>query len=151
MYARKESPPLERRVAPRRGILAPPPGLDRHPAKHPNQCVNHFLNFFLSEIVLHYKDKSIDPDNATEVGRRIKDNVCLCSPCVIVFMSCHVGLGTIGQSIANSTRCKVFAPNGFCSPNYDDPMHSPIRPTSTGYQNPYGSLSGDKWIEFNPR
>lgn len=54
MHARKEPPPPDRRLAPRRGNLAPPPGLDLRPGQQPNQCVNQFQSLFLSELVLHY-------------------------------------------------------------------------------------------------
>jgi hypothetical protein len=43
----------------------PPPAGQRFTVKFasstgsPNQCVNHFLNFFLSEIVLHYKSQRL--------------------------------------------------------------------------------------------
>jgi RHS repeat-associated protein len=53
MYARTDPPPLERRLAPHRGNLAPPPGMDHRPGPPPNQSVNQFQWLFLSELVLH--------------------------------------------------------------------------------------------------
>src|SRR5208283_3946226 len=59
MYAPTDPPHLERRLAPRRGNLAPPPGLDRRPGKQSTQSVNQFRWLFLSELVLHYTDSDL--------------------------------------------------------------------------------------------
>ena len=86
-------------------------------------------------------DTDINPFNASRVGNRIKSALCLCKPCKIYLLSCHVGLGNIPQKLATATGCTVFAPKGFCHPNLGDPIASPIQPTDPHYPNynPIGS------------
>ena len=60
MYAGAEPPRYQRRMAFDRGNLATPPGLDYRDGKTKNQCVNRFQDFFLSELVMHYKDHSLE-------------------------------------------------------------------------------------------
>src|SRR5262245_30415953 len=54
MYARKESPHPQRRLAFACGRLAPPPELDLRSGQPPTKCVNQFQRFFLSELILHH-------------------------------------------------------------------------------------------------
>jgi len=54
-HSRRNPPQIGRRLASRRGILAPPPGMDRRPRKVPAESVNRFQRLFLSRVVLHYR------------------------------------------------------------------------------------------------
>ena len=54
MYAGAESPHHQRRLAPGRGDLATPPGMDHRNGKTKTESVNQFQTVFLSELVLHY-------------------------------------------------------------------------------------------------
>ena len=67
MYARSEPPHHQSRLASGRGNLATPPALDNRNGKKSNQCVNRFQNFFLSELVLHYKS----PENAETAEKTV--------------------------------------------------------------------------------
>jgi RHS repeat-associated protein len=96
-------------------------------------------------------DTDINKVNATLVGKEIKDAVCLCTPCKIIILSCHVGLGDIPQMLASATGCKVFSPKGFCISNLGHPLQSVITatdPDNPNY-NPVGSCS--KWGVCYPR
>jgi hypothetical protein len=66
MYARAEPPRHQRRLALDRGNLATPPGVDHRDGKTTTQCVNQFQDFFLSELVLHYKQVNHTLDALSE-------------------------------------------------------------------------------------
>src|SRR5882724_10222318 len=71
MYARTDPPQPERRVAPRRGIPTPPPGMDRRDGTTPNKSVSQFQTFFLSELVLHYSKAPWDAFTVRLLGESV--------------------------------------------------------------------------------
>ena len=59
MYARKEPPHPERRMASACGRLATPPAVDIHSGQPTTKCVNQFQRFFLSELILHHTNAPV--------------------------------------------------------------------------------------------
>ncbi|NCC60829.1 MAG: RHS repeat-associated core domain-containing protein [Verrucomicrobiae bacterium] len=93
-------------------------------------------------------DPAIYSKNATRIGKHIK-GLCVCDPCYIYLLSCNVGLGDIGQSLANGSGCIVYAPSGYCYPNRDEPGNSKIVPEIPGEKVYPGA--GDRFNIFLPK
>jgi hypothetical protein len=96
-------------------------------------------------------ETSITEYNAKRVGHHIKNLICLCKPCEIYILSCHVGLGGIGQNLANGSGCTVYAPNGFSHNNYANPEKSVITRTDPHHPNYDWPGSGDSFVKFEPQ
>jgi RHS repeat-associated protein len=96
------------------------------------------------------QDNSIADYNAEKVGERLKNLVCMCKGSTIYILSCHVGLGNIGQELANGAGSNVYAPNGFCYPDVNNPLESPIKATSPRYPGPEYQYpgAGNSFIRF---
>jgi hypothetical protein len=69
--------------------------------------------------------------------------------CEVYILSCNVGLGKIGQELANGTGCKVYAPNGYCYPNRKEPDDSKIVPKTRSH--PVNPGGGDEFVPFDPQ
>jgi hypothetical protein len=95
------------------------------------------------------REVSIGEGNARRVGERIKKLICFCKPCEVYILSCNVGLGKIGQELANGTGCKVYAPNGYCYPNRKEPDDSKIVPKTRSH--PVYPGGGDEFVPFDPQ
>ena len=94
-------------------------------------------------------ETAITPQNAKAVGEHLRNLVCLCKPCEIYLLSCHSGLGTIGQLLAVGSGCTVHAPNGFERPNYEHPDQTYVAPEDPEEDYvPEGS--GDQMLDFEP-
>jgi RHS repeat-associated protein len=85
-----------------------------------------FRNFRVNQSEQFADANDISEVNAYVIFKKLGRLFCFCSYCEIRLLSCQVGQGKVGQLIANATGCVVFAPLGYCSPNFLSPENSPV-------------------------
>ena len=97
--------------------------------------------------------------NADDVADEIIKKSRFCEECTIYLLSCNTGLGSMPQSLADSTGCTVKAPKGYCYPNLKNPEKSRIVPEEKKTWNPatwfaqtFGAFDGadDTFGTFTP-
>ena len=82
---------------------------------------------------------------------KLAREVNFCFPCTIYLCSCHLGLGTVPQKVADATSCVVYAPQGYCQPNAKKPAKSKVLDEiPPEYEKVYDNAKKDTWTKYDP-
>ena len=93
----------------------------------------------------------INDNNAYDLFSKLAREVNFCFPCTIYLCSCHLGLGTVPQKVADATSCVVYAPQGYCQPNAKKPAKSKVLDEiPPEYEKVYDNAKKDTWTKYDP-